>query len=65
MFIEVETDKGEIMSLNPNCIIAYWKYRRDKVCVLFVNDMTQNLDCSYEELQAKLNAQNGVCANNR
>ena len=63
MFVKVETDKGEPMFINPECIIAFWGTRRDKVCVMFVNDMTQTLNCSCEELYFRLNAGSGVFAN--
>lgn len=55
MFVDFETDRGEKITINSLSIIAYWTVKKSKVCVLLVNDMTQNLNCSYEELQVKLN----------
>ena len=43
---------------NTANIIAYWTIKKNKVCVLLVNDLTYNLNCSYMELQSKLNGEN-------
>ncbi len=58
MFIELETERGEMLSVNTDNIIAYWTIKKNKVCVLLVNDLTYNLNCSYMELQSKLNGEN-------
>lgn len=60
MFVDLETDRGEKITINSLSIIAYWTVKKDKVCVLLVNDMTQNLNCCYEELQAKLSGKTSV-----
>ena len=60
MFVDFETDRGEKITINSLSIIAYWTVKKSKVCVLLVNDMTQNLNCSYEELQSKLNTADGT-----
>lgn len=63
MFVDLETDRGEKITINSLSIIAYWTVKKDKVCVLLVNDMTQNLNCSYEELQDRLSGKTAFSGN--
>ena len=63
MFVDFETDRGEKITINSLSIIAYWTVRKNKVCVLLVNDMTQNLNCSYEELQDRLSGKTAFSGN--
>lgn len=63
MFVDLETDRGEKITINSLSIIAYWTVRKNKVCVLLVNDMTQNLNCSYEELQDRLSGKTAFSGN--
>lgn len=60
MFVDLETDRGEKITINSLSIIAYWAVKKNMVCVLLVNDMEQTLNCSYEELQARLSGKTGV-----
>ena len=60
MFVDLETDRGEKITINSLSIIAYWTVKKNMVCVLLVNDMEQTLNCSYEELQARLSGKTGV-----
>ena len=60
MFVDLETDRGEKITINSLSIIAYWTVKKNMVCVLLVNDMEQTLNCSYEELQARLSGKIGV-----
>lgn len=60
MFVDFETDRGEKITINSLSIIAYWTVKKNMVCVLLVNDMEQTLNCSYEELQARLSGKTGV-----
>lgn len=60
MFVDLETDRGEKITINSLSIIAYWTVKKNMVCVLLVNDMEQILNCSYEELQARLSGKTGV-----
>ena len=60
MFVDLETDRGEKITINSLSIIAYWTVKKNMVCVLLVNDMEQILNCSYEELQARLIGKTGV-----
>lgn len=56
MFVDLETDRGEKLTINSDSIIAYWTVKKDKVCVLLINDLTYTLNCSCTELRDKLNA---------
>lgn len=60
MFVDLETDRGEKIAINSLSIIAYWTVKKNMVCVLLANDMEQTLNCSYEELQARLSGKTGV-----
>ena len=60
MFIDFETDRGERVSINSNSIIFCCSGKKDKACVVLVNDLTFTLNCSYEELQDKLKAADGI-----
>ena len=60
MFVDLETDRGEKITINSLSIIAYWTVKKNMVCVLLVNDMEQTLNCSYVELQARLSGKTGV-----
>ena len=60
MFVDLETDRGEKITINSLSIIAYWTVKKNMVCVLLVNDMEQTLNCSYEELQARLSGKTSV-----
>lgn len=60
MFIDFETDRGEKVTINSNSIVSYWTIKKNKVCILLVNDLTYTLNCSYEELQSKLSTVDGT-----
>lgn len=55
MFVDLETDRGERITVNSFSIVAYWTVKKNKVCVLLINDLSYTLNCSYEELCTKLN----------
>lgn len=59
MFIDLETDRGEKVTINSGSIVSYWTVKKNKVCVLLINDLTYILNCSYEELCGKLTADIG------
>lgn len=60
MFITLETERGEKVSINLNSIIFCCSGKKDKACVVLENDLTFTLNCSYEELQDKLKAADGI-----
>ncbi len=63
MFVDFETICGEKLTINTDFIISFSAVRRDKVCILLVNDLDYTLDCSYEKMCSLLNADSGVsCA---
>lgn len=63
MFIDFETICGEKLTINTEYIISFSAVRKDKVCIVLVNDLDYTLDCSYEEMCSLLNADSGVsCA---
>ena len=36
MFVDLETDRGEKITINSLSIRAYWTVKKNKVCVLLV-----------------------------
>lgn len=60
MFVNLETDRGEKLTINSNSIVAYWTVKKCKVCVLLINDITYTLSCSYEDLQGKLSGKTAI-----
>lgn len=63
MFVDFETICGEKLTINTDFIISFSAVRRDKVCILLVNDLDYTLDCGYEKMRSLLNADSGVsCA---
>lgn len=60
MFLDLETERGEKLTINSNSIVAYWPVKRCKACVLLINDITYTLNCSYEELQDRLSGKTAV-----